>query len=618
MTAVALVNMPWAMLRAPSIQLSTVKALLAREGIAARVFNFNLDWMQHLAQHGFTVGDYIRVCQASRGLGEWIFAVPPFRETTTKEYESYRALFTEDDARRRAERERLFEKAIAMRSLASAFIGACVDRIVAEEPRVCGFTTTFQQNVPALHLAQLLKAREGKLTTVFGGANCDGVMGATLHRSFPFIDVVVRGEAEAIVGPLFRELVRGEAVSPRSGICHRVGSDRVETPQTAPLPSMGDVPMPDHDDYFGDLPNMSFRAEIAPSWIPFESARGCWWGQKHHCTFCGLNGTSMKFRSKAAARTLEEITTLSKRHKVTHFNATDNIIEMSYFDDFLPAVTQSGWGFHFFYETKANLKKGQVAAMATAGVREIQPGIESLSTPILSLMKKGTTALQNIRTLKWALEHRIEVGWNLIYGFPGEDPADYQKMAALVPSLLHLEPPSCSLLEVHRFSPYHAATDRFPLRLVGPKPFYRHVYPLDEATLADIAYVFDYEYTSPQDPTTYAQPLLEAIEQWERGWRGATLEYRRGPDFLEIVDSRGGQRAHHQLGDIEAKIYLALDASTTASSIVHELQKDAKHGDVVPSLSEVESFLKKLALLRLVYEEDGRYLSLAIPARPPR
>jgi ribosomal peptide maturation radical SAM protein 1 len=618
MPSVVLVNMPWAMLRAPSIQLSTVKSLLAREGIASKVFNFNLGWMQYLADKGFAVRDYFQVCQTSRGLGEWIFAVSPFRETSAAEIESYRALFCEDDAARRSIREGVFERASRMRELVPAFIDQCVDQLVAERPRVAGFTTTFQQNVPTLHLAQALKKRNAEIVTVLGGANCDGVMGATLHRSFSFLDVVVRGEAEAVVGPLFKELTSGAEITPRSGICFRRGGDRVEVPQTAPLPSMADVPMPDHDEYFEELPKLSFRAEIMPSWIPFESARGCWWGQKHHCTFCGLNGTSMKFRSKSAQRTLDEVMTLSKKHQVTHFNATDNIIDMSYFEDFLPELTKSGYGFHFFYETKANLKRAQIASMASAGVMEIQPGIESLSTPVLSLMKKGTTALQNIRMLKWALEHRMEVGWNLIYGFPGEDPAEYRKMAALVPLLLHLEPPSSALLEVHRFSPYHASTDNYPLRLTGPKPFYRHVYPLDDKTLSDIAYVFDYEYTTPQSPKEYAKPLLDALEAWSQGWRGAKLEYRRGAGFLEIEDCRGDTRAHHRLGETEAKIYLSLDASASASTVAHDLAKNAKHGETVPSAPEVEAFLKQLVALRLVYEEDGRYLSLAIPARPPR
>ncbi len=68
------------------------------------------------------------------------------------------------------------------------------------------------------------------------------------------------------------------------------------------------------------------------------------------------------------------------------------------------------------------------------------------------------------------------------------------------------------MLEVHRFSPYHASTAQFPLKVTGPKAFYRHVYPLDDAALSDIAYAFAYEYTTPQDPYAYSRPLAEALE----------------------------------------------------------------------------------------------------------
>ena len=35
-----------------------------------------------------------------------------------------------------------------------------------------------------------------------------------------------------------------------------------------------------------------------------ETARGCWWGERQHCTFCGLNGATMAFRSKTPERVL--------------------------------------------------------------------------------------------------------------------------------------------------------------------------------------------------------------------------------------------------------------------------------------------------------------------------
>ena len=57
-------------------------------------------------------------------------------------------------------------------------------------------------------------------------------------------------------------------------------------------------------------------------------------------------------------------------------------------------------------------------------------------------MRKGTTALQGVRFLKWARELGLHVVWNLLWGVPGEDPAEYGRIAGLVPLLTHLQPPA--------------------------------------------------------------------------------------------------------------------------------------------------------------------------------
>jgi len=603
--------MPWSLLRYPSLQLSTVKALLAQRKIDSHVFNFSLAWLQRLLDAGFAISDYDAVVQMSRGLGEWIFAVAPFRAPTAADDEAYASFFVDGQG----QNAELLETSRRMRELAPAFLDECVDRVVALEPRVVGFTSTFQQNVPALAVAQRIKARAPEIVTVFGGANCDDVMGDALHRAFSFVDVVVRGEAEGVVGPLFEELVAGSKPSRHPGICFRDGEERVVVP-IGTIPPMTEVPLPDHDDYFRDLEALSLRADLEPISIPFESARGCWWGYKHHCTFCGLNRHTIKFRSKSAQRTFDELMTLAKRHEVTRFSAADNIVEMTYFEALFPILQQAGVDLTIFYETKANLKKSQVAAMAAAGVHEIQPGIESLDTSILTLMRKGTTAFQNIRILKWSYEYRIKCSWNVIFGFPGEDPAAYARMTDLVPSLVHLGPPYYSGLDVHRFSPYHSTTEQFPIRITGPKPFYKHIYPLEEAALTDIAYTFSFSYTDRPD-RSYSAPLVEALEDWQKRWPTAKLEMRRGPGFIEIEDTRSDTKRVHRLGETESKIYTLLDTFPTPHAVAHELAKNAPHGAVVPTTTDVERFAKELVSLRLAFGEDGKYLPLATPARPP-
>ncbi len=85
-----------------------------------------------------------------------------------------------------------------------AFLDECMDAFDMARYDVVGFTTTFEQNLASLSLARMVKERYPEKVVVFGGANCDGVMGVELHRSFPWIDYVVSGEADLVFPRLGR------------------------------------------------------------------------------------------------------------------------------------------------------------------------------------------------------------------------------------------------------------------------------------------------------------------------------------------------------------------------------------------------------------------------------
>ena len=620
--SVMLINMPWSMPHRPSIQLGTLQSVLRRANIAVEVRSFNLTFMDYIASgdaglsgaEHFSFDDYRRVAEEyyEVGLGDWIFAVASFRESGELD-ERYLEHF-----RATGGSEEMVDKALRLRELVPPFLERCANEVQASNPSVVGFTTTFSQNVASLVLAKLLKFRDPTLPVVFGGGNCDGPMGDALHRAFPWVDVVVRGEGERVLPELVRDLLAGREIGPQPGLCYREEGRRVVIAQGEGAEvAMDGIPMPIYDEYFERLRKNAAQAQILPHLsIPFESARGCWWGAKAHCTFCGLNGSAMAFRSKSPGLVVDELVALARKHGRLDFNAVDNIIDMRYFRDFLPQVRDAGYDFKLFYETKANLKKEQLRAMREAGIVWIQPGIESFSTPILKLMKKGVTALQNIRLLKWCAELGIEPGWNVIYGFPGEPPEEYDRMANLVKSLTHLTPPTLYTLQLERFSPYHQRPREYGLEITGPKPYYRFIYPTDEATLNDLAYQFDYRYDDGRQPETYITALRESLEAWRNDFAaGANLSFRRGPGFLLINDRRpslGG--CNYTLRESEAKVYLSCDAGATPMAIWKTLQID---GETEISLEDIVDFLQQMTALRLMYEEDGQYLSLAIAMNSP-
>ena len=612
---VILIAMPWASITYPSIQLGIVTALLDRAGVACAPMSLNLSFFEYLAARPaadrLSLEQYDFIGEASGlGLGEWIFASAAKGYANAERDRDYRAFVARNNPE-----HGVLEKAERARALVPDFLDACAGNILAAHPRVVGFTSTFSQTFASLALARRLKERAPDVRIVFGGANCDASMGMRLHALYPWIDVVVRGESERVVPQLFRELVAGEPVSQQPGLCIRENGEvtAVIEPDRGGV-GMDESPLPNYDEYFQRLAKSPVSNEVGAGGITYESARGCWWGAKHHCTFCGLNGATMNFRSKPAERVYQELHTLSRRYKNLNFIVVDNIIDMDHVKELLPMLRAGDVDFSFYYETKANLKKQEMRLLRDAGVRTIQPGIESLSTPILKLMRKGTTALQNVRFLKWCAEFGIKPDWNLLYGFPDEPVEEYERMADVMASLSHLTPPSSvHPICINRFSPYYNTPDDFGIRLQGPKPWYRFVHDTDEESLNELAYFFEHAYDDNRNPSDYVQPVYEIVELWnrdaEKNYRKLTV--KRGPGFVQVVDGRTSAKGGtYTLDGVAGEAYLACERGATPhrvwSSLTPEFRSSVTEDDV-------REFLDQMVKTRLVYEENGHYLSLAIP-----
>ena len=152
-----------------------------------------------------------------------------------------------------------------------------------------------------------------------------------------------------------------------------------------------------------------------------------------------------------------------------------------------------------------------------AGVVAIQPGVESLSTHVLQLMRKGVTALQNIQLLKWCKQYGVTVAWNLLYGFPGETPADYADISRSMASLWHLPPPhAVGAIRMDRFSPYYNEAASFGLVNVRPMDMYRLLYPLPDERLRNLVYFFDFDHADGATPEGCLGDARRGVEQWRQ------------------------------------------------------------------------------------------------------
>lgn len=610
-TQVALVNMPFSYAKYPSIQLGTLSALLKSNGIPVDCHHLNVRFA-----HLIGVELHESICEKRALFGEWLFSSLLFQDNPKRaEYPRIFKPVFEQLSQECSKPIGYFEE-MATR-IAPQFLTWALTAINWGQYKLVGFTSTFDQNVASLTMAKLIKDLYPDVTIVFGGANFDGEMGLEYFRAFPFIDHVVVGEGEESFLPLVRQALAGKTEDYPNGVTYRQGDKIMLTPNESLFSDFVKTGPPDYDGYYTLLAELGQTAQGLDRILLYEGSRGCWWGEKHHCTFCGLNAQSMKFRAKAPQQVLKEIADLSQRYDAVRFRLVDNIIDMAYIDNLFGKLAEDHCDLDVFIETKSNLQKRQIKTLAAGGVKCMQPGLESLSFNQLRAMDKGVTPMQNIVCLKWSLYYHVMVSWNILLGFPGETNEDYQRQLDLIPSLLHLQPPEATgKFWLQRFSPYFTRPHEYGIRITGPGMAYEYVYDARQVDLKKIAYDFEYELDNwPVDPHLY-QELVAAIEGWQRMHKSGDrpfLYYSKAPNYVTIYDGRNPKsptRRRHE-GLAALVIEICNEAAKSAEQIRTAVAGKANCDDAIllPTLSE-------LTAQRVLYEERGKYFTLAIPENP--
>lgn len=603
-TKIALVNMPFGFHLYPSIQLGTLATLLKTHGREVKSYYLNL----HFA-HQIDLEVYKQLCEERFLIGEWLFSHLLFGDTPNNKEYPVRFESHLKNIARRIDRPESFLHEVKTK-MVPEFLEWALAATDWGQYGAVGFTSTFNQNIASVTLAKLIKEKYPAVKILFGGSNFDSEMGLEYFRVFEWIDYVVSGEAEAVLPGLMDALDAGTAIP--KGVVHRQNGDILYEENQENFNEFRKYGPPDYDDYFEQIREIDPESSLLDNpIILYETARGCWWGEKHHCTFCGLNASTMEFRSRSLEQVHADLAHLSQRYNSYRFRIVDNILEMKYIDGVFGELAKNNYDMEFFIEVKSNLNKAQIRSLAHGGVNVIQPGIESFSLNQLQEMDKGVRPLQNIFFLKWAMYYGIEVTWNILTGFPKETDEDYRQQAKLLESITHLQPPiGVGDIWLERFSPYFTRPDQYGVRITGPGAAYKYVYGSDEIDMMKVAYDFEFETDNNIDPAVVAE-LQQVVSNWKARHQSDNMPFllfTKSIGFVTVYDSRDENNSTKTR--LEGASGHVLEFCNEAPRTVDQIRS---HLSESGTPADPEPILQDLTAQRFIYSENGRHLTLALP-----
>jgi len=589
---ISLISMPWSIFNRPSLQLSVLKAYLEREMTAIQV-----DLCHPYLELAGTLGfDTYRRISESGWAGEALFAAllfPSQRQQAAKVF---------GQSLKRKGPRRTIPDFQTLIPLIEASCRSWLDRIDFEKVRLAGFSVCFNQLFSSLYAAALLKNRHPELPIVFGGSSCASELGISLLHNFPQIDYVVDGEGE---GPLL-------------GLCTSLAGDHSPLPArlhsripglTRPSPEITDLsllPMPEYSGYFSEMRHLFPSQPFIPV-LPLEFSRGCWWNK---CTFCNLNIQWQGYRSKKATQVMAEVDSLVATHQCLDFTFSDNALPIREADTFFQQQTEHAADCRFFAEIRGITDFERLSAYSRGGLKTIQVGIEALSTSLLAKMAKGLSTIENIAVMKHSAAAGIRLEGNLILEFPGSDENEVMETLAALDYVLPFSPLSPAVFFLGFGSPVHRNPERF-----GIGTFISHSRNrfLPTELLTNLTMLtLDYRGGHRKQRRLW-RPVADKIKSWrqfhdQRKSRQPPLSYRDGGSFLIIRQERlNDPPLQHRLRGLSRKIYLFCEQIRTRNEIASQFQS------LTPRA--LDDFLSDLTAKRLLFQENGSVIALAIPSR---
>lgn len=303
--------------------------------------------------------------------------------------------------------------------LAPGAYDTMADRILELHPEVVGFTTLGCTMPCVATVAKLIRSRSPEIPIVLGGPHAT-ILASDILKSFEFVDVVVRGEADETVGELLSAFESGSTLSSLPGVSFRsplsIGGVR-STVDAEPVDDLDRLPTPYYEAY-------PIRGESLTS-LRVEAGRGC----PFQCTFCSTaTFFGRKYRLKSAEGLVGRLEDLRSEYGVSDFGLTHDMFTANRekVREFCRVV--AGRGLSWTCSARMDcVDPALLQQMQTSGCRSIYFGVET-GSPRMQLEVKKNLKLSLVEPcLRLCSDLGLETVVSFIIGYPQERMTDLRQ-----------------------------------------------------------------------------------------------------------------------------------------------------------------------------------------------
>ena len=297
------------------------------------------------------------------------------------------------------------------------FAAAAAKLIAGTEAEVYGFGTICSSYPLTIRIAEAVKAARPRSTVLFGGPQASVVDVQSL-AAFPFIDLVLRGEAELTLPILLDELDGNRRLESIPGLTYRSNGQIRRNPNAPVISDLDSLPSPAYH-LTGEL-----EGETQAS---LELGRGC----PFACTFCSTNDFfRRKFRLRSPERVLSDMRVIARIYGIRRFQLVHDMftVDRKRVEAFCDAMAASGECFTWGCSARTDsVDEELLERMYSSGCRWIFFGVETGSERMQKIIDKHLDLPQAKRVIDAAERLGIETTVALIMGFPEETPADLRQ-----------------------------------------------------------------------------------------------------------------------------------------------------------------------------------------------